>query len=122
MFLDRNKSIDFIQFSVSWVPCWHVFYLPHILNFINACIWCLAYAIGQADAFCVAYQKSEHTIIIFDETMRQDRLPINMSVASEPILLPAYIKDSCMKLWDHALSTYLKGHDSSKKKWRLCWI
>ena len=47
--------------------------------------------------------------------MRQDRFPINMSVASEPMLLPAYIKDCRMMLWDHAFSTYFRGHDSFKK-------
>ena len=47
--------------------------------------------------------------------MRQDRLPVNTSVANEPILLPAYIEDCRMKLWDHALRTYFKRPDSFKK-------
>ena len=47
--------------------------------------------------------------------MRQDRLPINMSVACEPILLLAYIKDYRMKLWDHSFNTYFRGSDSFKK-------
>ena len=47
--------------------------------------------------------------------MRQDRLPINLSLASEPMLLPAYIEDCRMKLWDHAFNTYFRGHDSFKK-------
>jgi hypothetical protein len=47
--------------------------------------------------------------------MRQDRLPINMSLASEPMLLPAYIEDCRMKLWEHAFNTYFRGHDSFKK-------
>jgi hypothetical protein len=48
--------------------------------------------------------------------MRQDRIPINMSVASEPMLLPAYIEDCRMKLWDNAFSTYFRGQDSFKKR------
>jgi hypothetical protein len=48
-------------------------------------------------------------------TMRQDRLPINMSVTSEPMLLPAYIEDCRMKLWDQTFNTYFKDHDSFKK-------
>ena len=47
--------------------------------------------------------------------MSQDLLPINMSLASEPILLPAYIEDCRMKLWDHAFNTYFRGDDSFKK-------
>ena len=47
--------------------------------------------------------------------MCQNRVAINMSVASEPMLLPAYIKDCRMKLWDQAFNTYFKGHDSFKK-------
>jgi hypothetical protein len=47
--------------------------------------------------------------------MLQDRLPINMSVASEPLLLLAYIKDCRMKLWEQTFYTYFKGHDSLKK-------
>ena len=38
-----------------------------------------------------------------------------MSVASEPMLLPAYIEDCRMKLWGHAFSTYFRGTDSLKK-------
>ena len=47
--------------------------------------------------------------------MRQDRLPINVSVVSEPMLLLTYIEDCRMKLWDHAFSTYFRGSDSLKK-------
>ena len=57
---------------------------------------------------------SEHASIIFNETMHQDRFPINMSVRSEPMLLSAYIKDCRMKLWDHAFYTCFRGHDSLK--------
>jgi hypothetical protein len=35
MFLGRSKSTHFFQFSV---PFWHVFYLPHILHFIDAIV------------------------------------------------------------------------------------
>ena len=81
----------------------------------QSCILCLAYATGPSDAFCLPYQISEQACISFDETMRQDRLNINMSVVSEPMLLPAYIEDCRMKLWDHAFSTYFRGPDSFKK-------
>ena len=47
--------------------------------------------------------------------MLQDRLPLNMSVASEPLLLPAYIEDCRMKLWEQAFYTYFRGQDSFKK-------
>ena len=47
--------------------------------------------------------------------MRQDRLPINMTLDSEPMLLPAYIEDWRIKLWEHAFNTYFRGHDSFKK-------
>jgi hypothetical protein len=53
--------------------------------------------------------------LIFDETMHQDQLPINMSVVSEPMLLSVYIEDCRMKLWDHAFNTYFRGPDSFKK-------
>jgi hypothetical protein len=53
--------------------------------------------------------------MIFEETMRQDRLPINLTLASEPLLLPAYIEDCRMKLWEQAFYTYFRGHDSFKK-------
>ena len=65
--------------------------------------------------FIVSYQISDMACNIFDETMRQDRLPINMSVDSEPMLLPAYIEDCRMKLWDHAFIAYFRGSDSFKK-------
>ena len=38
-----------------------------------------------------------------------------MGVANEPMLLPAYIEDCRMKLWDHTFSTYFRGADSFKK-------
>ena len=47
--------------------------------------------------------------------MRQDRLAINMSLASEPMLLSAYIEDCRMKLWDNAFKTYFRGHEAFKK-------
>ena len=47
--------------------------------------------------------------------MHQDRVPINMNIASEPMLLPVYIEDCRMKLWDHAYNTYFRGQDSFKK-------
>ena len=75
-------------------------YLTFLISLTQSCICCLAYAIGPTNAICFAYQISEQASIIFDETMRQDRLPINMSVASEPMLLPAYIEDCRMKVME----------------------
>ena len=86
-----------------------------LISLRQSCICCLGYAIGLADAYCLPCQTSEQASIIFDETLRQDRIPINMSVASDPMLLPAYIEDCRMKIWDHAFSTYFRGHDSFKK-------
>jgi hypothetical protein len=57
----------------------------------------------------------EQACIAFDEIMRQDRLKIDMSVPLEPLSLPAYIEDCRMKLWEHAFSTYFRGHDCYKK-------
>ena len=73
-------------------------YLTFLSSLTQSYISCLIYAIGPADIYCLAYQISEQASIIFDETMRQDRLPINMSVSSEPMLLPAYYKDWRMKI------------------------
>jgi hypothetical protein len=91
-------------------------YLRFLITLTQSCI-CggLAYAIGPANAYCLGYQISEQANIVFEETMRQDRLPLNMSLASEPMLLPAYIEDCRMKLWEQAFNTYFKGHDSFKK-------
>ena len=47
--------------------------------------------------------------------MLQDRLPIDMGVAGEPKLLPAYIEDCRMKLWEQAFYTYFRGQESFKK-------
>ena len=47
--------------------------------------------------------------------MRQDRLPINMSVPIEPLSLTAYVEDCRMKLWDHAFNTFFRGQSSFKK-------
>ena len=90
-------------------------YLTFLISLTQSCIWCLAYVIGPADAYYLGNQISEHANIIFDETMRQDRLLINISLASEPMLLPTYIEDCRMKLWEHVFNTYFRGHDSFKK-------
>ena len=82
----------------------------------------LAYDIGQADAYCQTYQISKQASLNFDETMRQDRLPINMSVAGEPMLLPAYIEDCRIKLWKHVFRTYFRWSDSLKKMTTLMYL
>lgn len=60
-------------------------------------------------------QIEEQACNLFDEIMRQDRIPIDMTVQEEPRPLAAYIEDCRMKLWDHAFSSYFKGHDCFKK-------
>ena len=89
--------------------------LTYLISLTQSCICCLAYGIGPADTYSHAYRISKQACIIFYKTMRQNRLPINMSVASERMLLPAYIEDCRMKLWDRVFYTYFRGHDSLKK-------
>ena len=60
-------------------------------------------------------QITEQASNLLDEIMRQDRIQIDMSVPLEPLSLPAYIEDCRMKLWEHAFSSYFRGHDSFKK-------
>lgn len=47
--------------------------------------------------------------------MRQDRIPIDMESALEPMSLAEYIEDCRMKLWDCAFISTFKGHDCFKK-------
>ena len=75
-------------------------------------IFCLSY---PAEVHCLVCQISEQASMIFEETMRQDRLPINMTLATDPMSLAAYIEDCRMKLWDHAFNTFFRGSDSFKK-------
>ncbi len=82
---------------------------------MQLCIFCLSYATDPADVYCIACQISEQASTMFEEIMRQDRPPINMSLATEPMSLAAYIEDCRMKLWDHAFNTYFRGSDSFKK-------
>lgn len=63
---------------------------------------------------CLA-QISEQASAIFEEIMRQDRLPIDMSSPLEPMSLTDYIEDCRMKLWEHAFNSTFKGHDCFKK-------
>ena len=60
-------------------------------------------------------QISDHASIIYEETMRQDRLVINLEVPSEPLTLVAYIEDSRMKLWDNVFPSFFKRHDAFNK-------
>lgn len=60
-------------------------------------------------------QISEQATVLFEEIMRQDRPPIDMGSALEPMSLSAYIEDCQMKMWDHAFTSYFKGHDYYKK-------
>jgi len=60
-------------------------------------------------------QITEEATSSWDEIMRQDKIPVDMSVAVEPLSLPAYIEDCRMKLWDKAFLTYFRGNDGFKK-------
>jgi len=51
----------------------------------------------------------------WEEIMRQDRIPVDMSVAAEPLSLPVYIEECRMKLWDKAFVTYFRGNEAFKK-------
>ena len=52
---------------------------------------------------------------MYDDMMRQDRIVVDMTVASEPMSLSEYIEDYRMKLWDNAFSTLFRGHECFKK-------
>ena len=60
-------------------------------------------------------QITEQACNLFDEIMRQDRVVIDMAVALEPLSLTSYIEDCRMKLWEHAFSSYFRGHECFKK-------
>lgn len=60
-------------------------------------------------------QISERASNSVKNIMQQDKLPIDMTTTLEPLSLLAYIKDSQMKLWDHAFNSYFRGHDAIKK-------
>lgn len=47
--------------------------------------------------------------------MRQDRISIDLDIPLEPMTLAAYIKDSRMKLWDHAFYSHFRGSEYFKK-------
>ena len=66
--------------------------------------------------YCILLpQISDQASIIFDETVRQDRLVINFELPSEPLSLVAYIEDCRMKLWDNAFPTFFRGQDVFNK-------
>ena len=54
-------------------------------------------------------QISDQASIIYDETMRQDRVVINFDLPSEPSTLVAYIEDCRMKLWDYVFPSFFRG-------------
>lgn len=59
--------------------------------------------------FSLLPQISDQASIIYEETVRQDRLDINFELPSEPLSLVAYIEDCRMKLWDNAFPSYFRG-------------
>ena len=52
---------------------------------------------------------------MFEDIVQQDRIPIDMSVSSEPLALAAYIEECKIALWDHAFVSVFHGHDCFKK-------
>ena len=60
-------------------------------------------------------QISDQASIIYDETVRQDRLVINFDLPSEPSTLVSYIEDCRMKLWDYAFPSFFRGQDAFNK-------
>jgi hypothetical protein len=60
-------------------------------------------------------QISDQALIIFEDTVRQDRLAINFDVPSEPLTLSAYIEDCRMRLWDFAFPTFFRGQEAFNK-------
>ena len=59
-------------------------------------------------------QISDQACVIFDDTLRQDRLAINFEISSEPLTLAAYIEECIMKLWDNAFPTF-RGQEAFNK-------
>lgn len=53
-------------------------------------------------------QISEQASILFEDIMRQDRIPIDFNSPLEPMSLTAYIEDCRIKMWDHAFATLSK--------------
>ena len=65
--------------------------------------------------FSIFLQISDQVSIIYEETLREDRLVIDFELRSEPLSLVAYIEDCRMKLWDNAFPTFFRGHDALNK-------
>lgn len=61
------------------------------------------------------FQISDQAQSMYDEMIRQDRIVVDMTVASEPMSLSEYIEDCRMKLWDTAFSSLFRGHECFKK-------
>jgi len=60
-------------------------------------------------------QIADQALLSFEEIVRQDRISIDMSVATDPMSLSTYIEDCRIKLWDHAFVSQFRGHDCFKK-------
>ncbi len=52
---------------------------------------------------------------MFEDIVQQDRIPINMSLPSEPLTLASYIEECRIALWDHAFISVFRGTDCFKK-------
>ena len=61
------------------------------------------------------FQISDQAQSMYDEMIRQDRILVDMTVASEPMSLSEYIEDCRMKLWDTTFSSLFRGQECFKK-------
>ena len=80
-------------------------YLTFLISLMQSCICCFAYQIYVL----LTRFLSRPILFLTRPCVKTDFLSTKVLPMS-----PAYIKDSRM-LWNHAFSTYFKGHDSFKK-------
>ncbi len=99
MSVDRIRG--WVQ-SVSWYTMWVWFSL---------CVFLVLGVSNNIRNPQISYQAS----IIYEETVRQDRLVINFDLPSEPSTLVSYIEDCRMKLWDYAFPSFFRGQDAFNK-------
>lgn len=52
---------------------------------------------------------------MYDSIVREDNIPIDLTVPGEPKTLPLYLESWRMKLWDDAYTGVFKGADAYKK-------
>jgi hypothetical protein len=65
--------------------------------------------------YCILFPHiSDQASLIYEETVRQDRLVINFEVPNDPLSLVSYIEDCRMKLWDNAFPSF-RGQEAFNK-------